>query len=194
MRGYTTNAEIHTAVGSSARSRRTACGVQHIARNPVKFSCATRIYGCRGAEVGGGSVRGAIRSAFRQMLRSGDHSYLQPIWRSALPSPHGVRRAAHKDAEMHTTVGISAPRRRTVCGVQHISRNPVKFSCATIIYGCRGAEVGSEPQEPVGGGVDGGGTYARSAVSGTALLRASFGAADCSRSTIWSAEPYGMVL
>jgi len=35
------------AVGISARSRRTACGVQQVTR---KFSRGARIYGCRSAE------------------------------------------------------------------------------------------------------------------------------------------------
>jgi len=43
--------------GDRRSLRRTACGAQHI----TKFSCGTRIYGCRGAEFVGGSVRGAFR-------------------------------------------------------------------------------------------------------------------------------------
>jgi len=66
-----------------------ACGVQQITRNAV---------GCRG-ERGTPvplSVRGITASRQCQKMRSGDRTYLQPIRRSALPSPHGVRRAAHR--------------------------------------------------------------------------------------------------
>ncbi|MCX7002164.1 MAG: hypothetical protein NTV22_02695, partial [bacterium] len=62
-------------------------------------------------------ARPMIARGFRQMLRSGERSCLQPIWRSALPSRRGVRHST--DAEIYTTVGISARSRRTACGVQH---------------------------------------------------------------------------
>jgi len=72
----------------SARSRRTACGAQHRTLHSV-----TQRRGERGTPVPL-SVGGITASRQCQKMRSGDRTYLQPIRRSALPSPHGVRRAA----------------------------------------------------------------------------------------------------
>jgi len=109
----------------SARSRRTACGVQHI----TKFSCNTRIYGCRGAEIVGDpcvvpSVRCCDRAIAATFSRSGDRRSLRSAQRQMRgAAPRGTRHAgaAEGTRDFHIPLNSRAAREFMVAEVKKLS-------------------------------------------------------------------------